>query len=227
MDTTLRVLVDLRDALQRERIAFGNRVDALERAADTGNGESHATMNRYHERFLELEKQAAADIADAVKEYPIYDSLRKVKGVGPMLAAQLIAAIDIRRAETVSGLWKFAGYAVVEDRADRPVKGQKLAYNAHLKKVCYLLGTSFLKSNSPYRAVYDSSRAYYEANRPDWSKMRQHRAAMRRMIKHFLAHLWEVWRKLEGLEVRELYVVERLGHRHVSSPAEFGWYAEG
>lgn len=225
-DTTLRILVDMREALQKQRIGFGNRVGALERAADSGNGQSEAMMNRWFERFEEVEKQADADIRAAVKEYPIYEYLGRVKGIGPMLAAQLIALIDIERAATVSALWRFAGYAVIDGERERPRKGEKLHYNARLKKVCYLIGSSFLKANSPYRAVYDSGRAYYEANRPDWTKARQHMAAMRRMIKHFLAHLWEVWRGLAGLPVRMLYVEERLGHEHMTSPAEFGWYGK-
>lgn len=223
-DTMLRILVDLREAMQKQRIAFGNRVGALERAADTGNGESVAAMERWHERFVEVEKRAGDDIRDAVKEYPIYDYLIRVKGVGPMLAAQLIALIDIERANTVSALWRYAGYAVINGQRERPTKGEKLHYNARLKKVCFLLAESFLKSNSPYRAVYDDGRAYYEANRPEWTKARRHMAAMRRMIKQFLAHLWQVWRELERLPTRALYVEERLGHEHVTSPADYGWY---
>lgn len=224
-DTTLRILVDLREQMQKQRIGFGNRVGALERAADTGNGASEALMNRWHERFVEVERQAEAEIKAAVKDYPIYEYLCRVKGIGPMLAAQLIAMIDIGRANTVSALWRFAGYAVIDGERERPTKGEKLHYNARLKKVCYLVGTSFLKSNSPYRQVYDSGRVYYEANRPEWTKARQHMASMRRMIKQFLCHLWMVWRELERLPVRPLYVEERLGHEHVSRPAEYGWYA--
>lgn len=224
-DTTLRILVDLREMMQKQRIGFGNRAAALARGADAGDGRSEAFMARWHEHFAVVERQADAEIGEAVKEYPIYEYLRRVRGVGPMLAAQLIAMIDIGRANTVSALWRYAGYAVIDGERERPTKGEKLHYNARLKKVCYLLGMSFLKTNSPYRAVYDDGRAFYVANRPAWTKARQHMAAMRRMIKHFLTHLWVVWRELEGLPMRPLYVEERLGHEHISSPADYGWYA--
>ena len=225
-DTKLRILVDVREAMQKERIGFGNRVGALERAADTGNGETEAMMQRWLEHFAAVEKQADADIKAAVKEYGIYEYVSRVKGIGPMLAAQLVALIDIERAATVSALWRYAGYAVFDGERERPRKGERLSYNARLKKVCYLVGTSFLKSSSPYRAVYDSAREYYAANRPDWTAAHQHMAAMRRMIKHFLAHLWQVWRELEGLPTRALYVEERLGHEHIPSPVEYGWYGK-
>lgn len=230
-DTTLRILVDLRETMQKQRIGFGNRVGALERAADEGDAQTEEVMSRYLAQFRAVEELADADIRAAVKEYPIYEYLSRVKGLGPTLSAQLIAMIDIERAQTVSALWRYAGLGVVvgDDGVgarERPVKGEKLHYNARLKKVCYLIGTSFLKSGSPYRAVYDAGREYYEAARPEWTKARQHMAAQRRMVKHFLAHLWEVWRKLEGLPTRELYVVEKLGHTHVTSPADYGWYDE-
>lgn len=225
-DTTLRILVDLRETMQKQRIGFGNRVGALERAADEGNGQTEAVMQRYLAQFRAVEELADADIRAAVKEYPIYEYLSRVKGLGPMLSSQLIAMIDIERAGTVSALWRYAGYGVIDGQRERPTKGEKLHYNARLKKVCYLIGTSFLKASSPYRAVYDSGREYYASARPEWTAARQHMAALRRMVKHFLAHLWEVWRKLEGLPTRELYVVEKMGHEHVSSPAAFGWYNE-
>lgn len=225
-DTTLRILTDLRGTMQRERIAFGNRVGALERADDTGDTESAALIARWYARFLDVEKAADEEIREAVKEHPVYEYICRVKGIGPLLAAQLVAQIDISRAPTVSALWRYAGYAVIDGERERPRKGEKLHYNARVKKVCYLIGSSFLKSNSPYRAVYDSGRAYYEANRPEWTKARQHMAAMRRMIKHFLSHLWQVWREVAGLPTRTPYVEERLGHEHITTPADYGWYGK-
>jgi hypothetical protein len=105
----------------------------------------------------------------------------------------------------------------------RPIEGWALDYNKRLKTTCYLVGSSFLKSRSPYRAVYDQAKEYYELNRPDWTKAHRHNAAMRKMIKMWLSHLWEVWRKLEGLPTREPYIIGREGHEHYHTPQEFGW----
>lgn len=131
--------------------------------------------------------------------------------------------IDIHRCDTVSALWRYTGYGVVEGQRERPTKGERLHYNARLKTTLYLVATSFMRCGSPYRAIYDSSKAYYEANRPEWTKGHIHAASLRRMIKVFLVHLYMRWRTLEGLEARALYVHERLGHSSYEAPESYGW----
>jgi hypothetical protein len=220
----IRALVDLRDrTLQKSRIAFGNRVAALERGADEADPATQKIMAKWHERFEELEKEADKDIAALVGDVAIVKELTALRGVGNLLAAKIVAMIDIERADTVSALWRYAGYGVVEGARERPTKGEKLHYNIRLKTTLYLVATSFLRAGSPYRAVYDSSKAGYEANRPDWNKAHIHAASMRRMIKVFLAHLWMRWRELEGLPVRALYVHEKLGHSSYEAPESYGW----
>jgi hypothetical protein len=221
-DTPLRALVDLRNMLQLNRIAFGNRLSAIERGTDSGAA-SKSIIERWVERFQKLEDEADGDIADLVDDIPIVDEMIKVKGIGKLLAAKLISMIDIEKADTVSALWRYCGYAVIDGERERPTKGEKLHYNARLKTTCYLVGTSFLRSASPYRSIYEDARVYYDANRPDWTKLHKHNAAMRKMIKVYLSHLWVVWRELEGLPVTALYVEEKLGHTHYRTPGEFGW----
>jgi hypothetical protein len=51
----------------------------------------------------------------------------------------------------------------------------------------------------------------------------RHQAALRYMVKQFLAELWVKWRELEGLPVTEPYSVAKLGIRHgdhATAPAE-------
>lgn len=222
-DSTLRALVDLRDRqIQKARIQFGNRLSAIERESDNGSSQQRRTVERWLNRFAELEKELDKDIAAAAGEYPIYDYVTTVKGVGPLLAAKLISMIDITIPSTPSALWKYAGYAVEGGERDRLRKGEKAPYNTRLKTTCYLIGTSMLRCNSPYRAVYDAAKERYQATR-DWSKGRVDMAARRKMIKVFLVHLWLVWRELEGLPTRTPYVQEYMGHTHIITPQEMGW----
>lgn len=224
MDSTLRALVDLRDRqIQKARIQFGNRLDALERGADNGNEKQHELVDRWYRRFDDLETELDRDIIQLVKDHPAYPYLIELRGIGPLLAAKLLALIDIERASHVSSLWKYAGYGVTDGERDRPKKGEVLPYNKRLKVTCHLIATSFLKCNSPYRAIYDDSRQYYAANRPDWTPLHQHHAALRRMTKRFLSHLWIVWREVEGLPVSDPYVQAYLGHTHIDSPQDYGW----
>ncbi len=223
-DTLLRTLVDLRDRqIQKARIQFGNRLSAIERGDDESDDRQRSVLERYHKRFQDIEKELDADIKEQVAEHPIYEQVSAVKGIGPGLAAKLIAMIDIERAPTISSLWRFAGYAVINGERERPTKGEKLHYNKRLKTTCYLVATAFLRANSPYRRVYDEAKAYYEANRPDWTKGHRHNAANRKMIKVFLSHLWLRWRLLEGLPVSNPYVHDIMKHGSLYAPEEFGW----
>lgn len=221
---TLRTIVDLRQTLQKNRIAFGNRRGAIERGVDKASTDGLTILERWEDRFLELEKEADKDIRSLCKHIEIIDYMIEVKGVGPLLSAKVVSMIDIERASTVSALWKYAGYAVNKDgERDRPVKGEKLSYNKRLKTTCYLVGESFIKSNSPYRAIYDNAKEFYTNTKPDWTKLHCHHAAIRKMLKLWLSHLWIIWRELEGLPVTMPYAHEKLGHEHYMKPQEFGW----
>lgn len=222
--TAIRAVVDVRDrTFQKNRIAFGNRLAAVSSGADKVDQQTHEILKRWHERFTQLEEEADKDIAALIEDVGIVQHMRKVRGIGPTLSAKMVSMIDITKADTVSALWRYAGYAVVNGQRERPVKGEKLHYNSRLKVTCYLVGTSMLRSNSPYRRVYDEARDFYASNRPDWTKAHCHQASIRKMVKVFLCHLWEQWRELEGLPVRELYVMEKMGHTHKITRAEMGW----
>lgn len=223
-DTALRTLVDLRDrTLQKSRIAFSNRVAAIENGSDSPDPASLEINTRWLTRFAELEAELDRDITVLAKQYTIIDHMVAVRGVGYLLAAKTVAMIDIARADSVSALWRYAGYAVIDGQRERPVKGEKLHYNSRLKTTLYLVATSMLRSNSPYRRVYDDARQYYAANRPEWTPAHQHQAAMRKMTKIFLAHLWLRWRQLEQLPTRDPYILTIPPHSHMLTAEEFGW----
>ncbi len=223
-DSILRELVDLREnVLQKNRIAFRLRLGAIERGEDDQSSGDQQMLSFYQEQFSALEENVEKDIKSRLKDVPIYDYLGQIKGIGPMLAARLIALINIDQCDTVSSLWRFAGYAVIDGHAERRVKGEKLHYSNRLKATCYNVAVSFLKSNSPYRAVYDAAKEHYQATQPEWTDGHRHMAALRKMVKVFLAHLWETWRALENLPIRPLYVMEYLGHTHTLDPKTFGW----
>ena len=219
----LRTMLDTRDQIQKIRVRFGNRIDAVIREVDTYDEQSLELLQRYYSEFLNLERQLDADIANQLKDESIYEALISIKGIGPKLAAKLLALIDIRRADTVSALWRYAGYAVIDGKSEQPTRGEKLHYNKRLKTACYLIAKSFLSSDSPYRRVYDEAKVHYEKSRPGWTKMRRHLAAMRKMVKVFLSHLWVRWRELEHLPVSKPYPIDILQHNTYYHPEEFGW----
>jgi hypothetical protein len=224
--TLLRALVDHRNSVQMDRIRWNNRLSAIERGDNEALDEELAMTKKWLAVYEKLEDDADKDIARLIKDHPMMKQMKPVKGIGPMLAAKMISMIDIEKADTVSALWRYAGYAVIDGQRERPTKGEKLHYNIRLKTTMYNVAGSFMKSSSPYRRIYDDAKAYYTFNREEWTKAHVHQAALRKMIKVFLSHLWCRWRMVEGLPLRDLYVTERLGHNTYFSPEEFGWPEE-
>lgn len=220
---TIRALVDLRDKqIQKARIQFSNRLSAIDRGDDPSNADQREVVERWLNNFDVLEQELNKDIARAVKRFDIYDYVTAVHGIGPGLAAKLVSMINIERSDTVSQLWRYAGYAVIDGEAEKKKKGEKMKYNARLKTVVFQIGSSFLKTGSPYADVYYQNKEYYEANR-DWTPLHCHLASMRKMGKLFLSHLWVVWRTIEGLDTREPYAHDKMGHSTLYMPQDFGW----
>jgi len=227
MNDYLRILIDLREqVIQKNRIAFSNRLNAIAQGKDNADIAVVKKIKNWFEWFEDAEKRIDEDVQEEAALEPIVQKLCNLKGIKQILAARIISMIDIEKAQTVSALWRYAGYGVVNGQAEKPKKGEKLHYNKRLKKACYVIGTSFLKCKSPYSDIYYKAKEYYKTHRPDWTKAHVHYAAMRKMIKLFLSHLWVVWRTLEGLPTRSPYVHEYLKHTDIKKPAEFGWKFE-
>lgn len=122
---------------------------------------------------------------------------------------------------------------------DEMIRGDKLSsgfispYNKHLKtSLMGVLADGFIKAQAPYAMEYyypykarlEQSEKEVMHRKPggkaeltpwkDTSKGHRDMAAKRYMIKMFLKDLYAVWRGLEGLDVREPYQEQYLGHKH-------------
>jgi hypothetical protein len=100
----------------------------------------------------------------------------------------------------------------------RPASGEKASYDQYAKKVCYLIGVSFVRSKSAYGRFYRRERGRLEAERPGWTAGRIHYAALRKTEKLFLAHLWVIWRRAAGLAVETPYAQAILGRDEYIPP---------
>ena len=210
--------------IQGVRIALGNKTWATENAGNVAIPQIYVDMI---DQLKDMEKGLIREASQQLKTHPAWDTWGKhVKGFGPTLAMQLFGQIgDIGRFDTVSKLWKYCGLGVTDGKADRRRKGEKLSYSPRLKTLLYNIGTSFLKTKSPYRDIYDEKKLVYETRKDEsgkeWSKLRIHLASMRIMEKIFLAHMWQKWREAEGLLIREEYVFDYLGHTTRYKPEDF------
>lgn len=226
---SLQILTRAYYDYQRERISLdgqiGRKKDGSLKKNTPDRDESFLLflMDR-RKQLEEMENQLLKDIAREVHLHPLWkEFLVHVKGCGEGMAAVILTQFDIHKAPTVSNLWSFAGLAPGKDRK---IKGQKCTFNQFLRaKLCGVLGSGFLKANSPYREYYDNMKNRLESmgwgidsknptdkNRPKAGH--QHKAATRYMIKMFLKDLYVAWRTIEGLSVRAPYQEEYLGKRH-------------
>lgn len=149
--------------------------------------------------------------------------------------------------QKVSQMWSFAGLAPINGKAMKLIKGSKILFCKELKSILVgRLGISFLRQlpdKSGYRQLYDEFKQkeerklkaqnvkivpssmlpkniYGKHYEPDGiiSQAHVHRRAIRKMIKVFVAHLFEELRKAEGLEAGKPYVIEKMGHPHYIAP---------
>jgi hypothetical protein len=242
-----RYLVELHYDLQAYRIESQGRMRSLAAA------ESPVATFEFFLRQIELIEEASAKVLDT---YSAADALgrwaRSIHGVGPKLAAGLLAHVDIANTKTAGQLWAFAGL----DPSRSWDKGQKRPWNARLKKLCWLIGESFVKVSGNEDAFY--GRIYRERKELETAKNAAgeyaeqaaralkvkrygaetgakaayeqgmlpkahiHARAKRYAVKLFLAHYFEVGCKLSGRVAPVPYPVAHLQHAHYIAPPGIG-----
>ena len=175
---------------------------------------------------------------NAVEKDPAADN---VAPVCPICGTQMI---DPPYARTISGLWKYAGFDVIEGHAPKRMAGEKLTYNSQLRSMCWRTGSSLLRAKGKFYEYYVAEKEKYvqkftnagvkivpaaklpKKNGKSFegdgfiSEGHIHNMALRKMIKRFLAELWLVWRKAEGLPETMPYAIDQLGHDSFVSPEE-------
>jgi hypothetical protein len=142
---------------------------------------------------------------------PVWPWVTSIRGLGSgSLPAQLLAQIDdISRYDTVSKLWRFAGWAVIDGKAEHRAKGKKSPYNGKLKGVCWNIAKQFVIQQTPYYVdIYYAEKERQRELHPEVVKPESGRAMFtddhidyrgkRKMIKAFLKDLWIEWRAAEA-----------------------------
>jgi hypothetical protein len=139
-----------------------NRMRASKQSAGCEKrGQPHAVLDYFEEQNLAQEKEGVAVLACWAEDQPMAVWARKTaKGVGPILAAGLVAFIDIEKAPTVGHIWRFCGL----DPTCKWEKGEKRPFCAALKTTTWKIWQSWLKLKNDPEAVYaqhfNTRRAY-------------------------------------------------------------------
>ena len=174
-------------------------------------------------------------------------------GIGPVIAAGLLAHIDITRAPTVGHIWSFGGW----NPDQKWLKGQKRPFNAALKQVFYKIGDSFVKTSNSAKSVYGPiyrQRKELETQRNENGEFAAQAArtlkekritepatrkcyeagrlppgaidmrSRRIAVKLFLSHFHDVLTWNElGHRAPQPYAFAHLGHAHILEPTNPPW----
>jgi Transposase IS116/IS110/IS902 family len=141
-----RYLVDAYYMMQENRI----RSNAQMRQLREGE-EPHDVIQYLAEQDGVLEGQIRRSLDKWTGSQPMGQWAKSIIGIGPVIAAGLLAHIDITKCPTAGHIWRFAGL----DPTLEWKKGQKRPFNASLKTLCaFKLGESFVKVQNHKRDVY-------------------------------------------------------------------------
>jgi len=164
-DLTMAALIDLDayQAQQKHRIRVGNQLAQLQRDADN-EAEPHGMLEHIHQQQKALEKSISTSIEICAIAHPMWWFFDQTKGIGPGLAMQILALLDIHKAPTAGHFWSFAGL-----NPDRKWgKGEKRPHCAALKRAMWLCAQQWIKLKNDPTADY--ARWLFERRDIEWRK---------------------------------------------------------
>jgi hypothetical protein len=144
-DDEVRFMVSNYYQMQDNRIRNNNQVRATQES-----GEPNLLLSWLAEQNSTLEQQVKRALDKYTQNHKVGTWMRSHLGIGPVISAGILAHIDIHKAPTAGHIWSYAGLV----DGVKWEKGQKRPWNAELKKLCFLLGESFVKVSGKEDAFY-------------------------------------------------------------------------
>lgn len=144
-DAEARFLVDAYYQMQKDRIRAEHQDRTLVEV-----GQPHDVVKWLHGQRSTLEGQIARALDTYSDAKLVGRWARSIVGIGPIISAGLLAHIDIEKAPTVGHIWRFAGL----DPTVGWERSEKRPWNAELKRLCWIIGQSFIKVHNHERDVY-------------------------------------------------------------------------
>ena len=240
----IKSLMDDRRQVMKLTMKIQNQLLAYERQTDTMNEITESWLKDQLKSVKEELKNREKHIAKVIKEYAKTDKLTaatlSVKGCGPITVANMLTYIDLEKARHASSLWSYTGLdKPSHERYEKNVAG---GGNKTLRTALYVFAGVQIKSpGAAYREVYDRTKTRLENSDKitesrntqgklidcawkDTKPSHRHGAAIRAIIKHFLADYWMVGRTIKGLPTDPLYAEAILkGNHRTIQPKERGW----
>lgn len=236
---SVRDLVSTYYDLQKLRIMTNNRYFALQKS-----GSPHSLVEYYGKQLHSLEAALIKPLNSFTNEFIVGRWALSQYGIGPVLAAGLVAHIDMSRAHTAGSIWRYAGL----DPTVVWKKGEKRPWNGELKTLTWKIGQSFMKFHKREQCFYgqlysmDKIRRVEKNNSGKYSDIAQNllltknfkdnktkmilesgklsdahidAQARRYAVKIFLSHYHAVgYQELHGKPAPRPYIIEHGGHVH-------------
>lgn len=105
----MRNLVDIYYQIQKVRIATGNQISAIKRGTDGEGYDPNSALVWTNQNMAFTEKQLQDMMLAFVKSQSVGRWMLKVKGIGPVLAAALLANLDVTKCEHFNQFQSFCG----------------------------------------------------------------------------------------------------------------------
>jgi hypothetical protein len=242
----LKALFDDRIQVMKIRNKVNNQMLAYKRRTDHLNDYTMAFLERVGDRFnneLKLRDKLIVKQVNLLKKLnPLIVAALGVKGVGPITVACCLVYIDLEKADHASSLWKYAGlHRASWDRYNKDEHDKYSPGNKTLRTHLYTMADAQVKTRGAYRDLYDNYKTrlassdkvvksrntkgqLIECAWKDTKPSHRHGAALRKIMKNFLADYWFVGRTLLGLPTSPVYAEAILGGTHRTiMPEERGW----
>src|SRR5258705_7884994 len=135
-DEEVRYLVDAYYIMQDDRKRARNQERAYTKAQD-GEVEKPSGILSWLAGNSERLEDEIKTVLDVYSEnHPIGLWMKANIGIGPVIAAGLLAHISVEETPTVGHIWRFAGL----DPTQKWEKGKKRPWNAALRTLCWKVG---------------------------------------------------------------------------------------
>ena len=237
----LKSMIDDRSQVMKLKNKINNQLLAFKRETDYLN---ERTISFLSETLKSVQSELAKHDRQIGKylvkmENELAQAALAVPSIGPITVAHCLAYIDLEKSRHASSLWAYTG--LDKPSHSRYEKGVAGGGNKTLRTVLYTMADSQVKGRGPYRTIYDNVKHRLEHSErvvktrntaghlveTPWKETKpchRHGAALRAVMKHFLADYWYVGRTLAGLSTSALYPEAILGGTHRTiMPEERGW----
>lgn len=213
-DAIVTLTADILDDIERARISAENQLRSaldIKGLDPVLNAQHLAPLEELITGLQGVEAQAIKRLASAMKHHPLGAWVADTPGLGAKTVGRFLGAVGpIHQRTMPSQLWAYCGLHVVDGHAPRRTRGEKANWSTRAKTRAYLMAEACVKlmgggakRRSPFRDVYDASRALDELRQSDraipLTDGHAHARAMRKVSKAILQAMWVEARRVAGL----------------------------